>query len=146
MPYYFWIRALLAAGVQPGDRVAVCLPGHSLWPALQVACSLARAIAVGVNTRYGTHELEHVLRSAAPRVVITMEDWRGIAFAAMLSGVLRRVSAEPPVCVTTAAQGDCGFLPASEFLARGEGLGGDLARRAVAADPSVSSKVLLEFS
>lgn len=117
-------RGLLAAGVEPGDRVAACLPGHPKWPVIQVAASMAGAVLVGINTRYRHHELVHLLEAARPTVLFTMDEWRGIPFPAMLRAVLDELDERPdavlgPACVTLGPP-EQGFASFAEFLRGGE--------------------------
>jgi fatty-acyl-CoA synthase len=132
-----WAPALLAAGVEPGDRVAVALPGDSLWPSLQVAISMVGAIIVGVNTRYGSHELNQVLGSAEPRVVIATGNAAGWAFGDRLAPVLADLP-HPPLTVLTSgeAPAGAGWIPAAELLARPAAGAEALAARAAAVGPS----------
>ena len=45
-------RALVAAGVQPGDRVAIWAPNSSRWIVASFGVYLAGAVLVPLNTRY----------------------------------------------------------------------------------------------
>ncbi|HEX4306365.1 MAG TPA: class I adenylate-forming enzyme family protein [Solirubrobacterales bacterium] len=143
-----WATALLGAGIEPGDRVAVALPGDSLWPSLQVAISLLGAIVVGVNTRYGRHELTQVLGSSEPRVVIATGNVAGWAFGDRLAPVLADLPRPPltviargdaPLGVDLIARGDAplgvDWVPAAEFLARSAGDAEALVARAAAVRP-----------
>ncbi|MEU0570156.1 AMP-binding protein [Nonomuraea sp. NPDC005983] len=65
---------LAARGVRPGDRVAIMLENVSGWPLTWLAVLKAGAIAVPVNVRYRSADLEHVLRdSGAVATVSTAE-------------------------------------------------------------------------
>lgn len=117
-----WSRAMLAAGLRQGDRVAVLLPGHSLWPVLMLAASRIGALVVGLNTRYRRHELAHILTVAAPSLVVTMPDWRGIPFQSMTESVIDQLVtsgkvAAPPILVTASGQPSGRFITAARFLA-----------------------------
>ena len=87
-----WARALASAGVNKGDRVAIFLQGNSLWPILQVACSRIGAVMVGINTRYRSQEIEHLLSLVQPKIVITQPQWRDIKFSTLLSESLSALS------------------------------------------------------
>ncbi|MFE7421989.1 AMP-binding protein [Rhodococcus sp. NPDC057529] len=60
---------LTQVGVSRGQCVAVLLPNWSdavLW---QFAAAAVGAHVIGVNTRYNTHEIAHILTSARPAVI-----------------------------------------------------------------------------
>jgi fatty-acyl-CoA synthase len=130
-----WTAALVAAGVQAGDRVAVALGGVALWPILQVACSQAGAVVVGLNTRYGTHELEHVLAGAAPAVVVTVGNRDGRTFADVLARALATLAPDPaPTVVVVDGVAPDAFVDADAFLAAGAGT--DFTARRAAVQPT----------
>ncbi|MCU1614397.1 MAG: Fatty-acyl-CoA synthase [Frankiales bacterium] len=117
-----WASALAGAGVAPGDRVAVLLQGHSAWPTLQVACSQLGAVLVGVNTRYRSHEIDHLMTVMQPSVVVSGPTWRNIAFVGLIEGSVQRLLTDgrltrPPVLVTIGDLGEGDFIPARDFLA-----------------------------
>ena len=62
-------RALLAAGVRPGDRVATLLPPHPDFFVQFLATASIGAIWVGLNPRYQRDELAFVLNDCRPVVV-----------------------------------------------------------------------------
>jgi fatty-acyl-CoA synthase len=118
-----WSAAFIAAGVEPGDRVAVCLASSSLWPVLQIAISQIGAVVTGVNTRYRTHELQHVLADCAPRLVVSGGDDDRLALASLVSGILVGIGQEEagavPVVVVD-GQVPSGCRTKDEFLATGD--------------------------
>ena len=59
------------AGLRPGDRVAVLLPNGVRWIVAALAAHRAGLTVVPVNTWYRAAELEHVLRGAGVRLVVT---------------------------------------------------------------------------
>jgi Acyl-CoA synthetases (AMP-forming)/AMP-acid ligases II len=61
--------ALSAAGVGPGDMVAVLCPGSAVWPILQAACSRVGAVLVPLNSRYRLDELSYVLGLTRPKAI-----------------------------------------------------------------------------
>lgn len=61
-------RALIAAGVSPGDRVAYLSPPHREYVVVLLATLAVGGIAVGVNPGYRRREIAHVLNDAAPRL------------------------------------------------------------------------------
>src|SRR5438093_4729515 len=63
-------RALVAAGVCPGDRVAVLLPNSLACAETLLAAAAAGAAAVPINLRWTAPEVEWLLANAAPRVLV----------------------------------------------------------------------------
>ena len=116
-----WAAALAGVGVMPGDRVAVLLQGHSTWPTVQVACSRLGAVLVGINTRYRSHEIDHLMTVMQPSVVVSGPTWRDISCVRLIDeSVLRLLTdarlVSAPVRVTIGDEPEGEFVPAKEFL------------------------------
>ncbi|MBB2893588.1 fatty-acyl-CoA synthase [Flexivirga oryzae] len=73
------------AGIGRGDAVAVWLPNRTQWAELVFAAAHLGAVAVGVNTRYRSRELLHVLRESGARALVVEPGFKGIDFAGMLA-------------------------------------------------------------
>ena len=72
-------RALMAIGIQRGDRVGIWAPNCPEWTILQYATAKIGAILVNVNPAYRTHELSYVLRDSGTRLLVsatTLQDLR----------------------------------------------------------------------
>jgi len=63
-------HALIAAGVTPGDRVAVQVDKSAAAVVLYLACLRAGAILLPLNPAYQAGELAYFLSDAAPRAVV----------------------------------------------------------------------------
>jgi malonyl-CoA/methylmalonyl-CoA synthetase len=73
-------RALVAAGLQPGDRVAAQVEKSATAVLLYLATLRAGGVYVPLNTAYTLPELEYFLEDAAPGIVVcTPERRRDIA-------------------------------------------------------------------
>ncbi|MFJ1968629.1 AMP-binding protein [Streptomyces sp. NPDC087903] len=57
-------RALLASGIEAGDRVGIWAVNCPEWVLVQYATARIGAIMVNINPAYRTHEVEYVLRQA----------------------------------------------------------------------------------
>jgi len=68
---------LVAAGVQPGARVAVWMPDHPLLHAAFLAVERAGATIVGLGARAGQRELVHLLRRTRAEVLVTLPEHHG---------------------------------------------------------------------
>ena len=62
--------ALAAAGIGPGDRVAIMLPNRVEWPLAWLGLAWLGAVMVPVNTGYRTADAGFVLEHAGVRAVI----------------------------------------------------------------------------
>ena len=69
-------NALTAAGVEPGDRVAILAKNHPAFYELAYACSKANAAMLGLNWRLAAPELEAILADAAPTVLLVSDEER----------------------------------------------------------------------
>jgi fatty-acyl-CoA synthase len=69
-------RGLVAAGVAPGDRVALMLPNSAAFVAAIFAISRAGALAVPLHPRLHERELAFALRDSGAAVLLTVERFR----------------------------------------------------------------------
>jgi long-chain acyl-CoA synthetase len=67
-------RALVAAGVRRGDRVALLVPNSLACAEGLLAAALTGAAAVPVNLRWTGAEVDRLLADAEPRVLVAAED------------------------------------------------------------------------
>ena len=70
-------RALLGLGVRHGDRVALLLPNRPEWLIGAFAAAKAGAMTVAISTFSTPREIAWTLEHARPRVILTMESFRG---------------------------------------------------------------------
>jgi acyl-CoA synthetase (AMP-forming)/AMP-acid ligase II len=70
-------RALLAAGVKKGDRVATLQTPHPNFFVAFLATASIGAIWVGLNPRYRVEELKHVITDSEPVVLLTRTQIEG---------------------------------------------------------------------
>lgn len=69
---------LMAAGLEPGERVAVCFPDGPVVHALYLAAERAGLVAVGIGPRAGDQELRHLVEVTGARVLVTAPGHRGL--------------------------------------------------------------------
>ena len=60
-------RALLARGLEPGDRLGIWSPNCAEWVLVQYATAKAGIVLVNINPAYRTSELEYALRQSGCR-------------------------------------------------------------------------------
>jgi fatty-acyl-CoA synthase len=70
-------RAFLALGVRKDDRVAVLLPNRPEWLIAAIAGAKVGAVTVAISTFSTPRELAWTLEHAQPRVIVTMQAFRG---------------------------------------------------------------------
>jgi HIP---CoA ligase len=88
--------ALMAAGVQAGDRVAVWLPNTAHWLVAALGAHGAGASLVPMNTRYTGYEAADVLRRTGARVLFLPDRFLGQDYLAALGQAAPGVSASGP--------------------------------------------------
>src|SRR5262249_18279994 len=67
----------LAAETKPGDLIGILLPACPMFPLALLACLASGRPFVALDTHYPPDWLDHVLRGARPRLIITLEDGLG---------------------------------------------------------------------
>jgi fatty-acyl-CoA synthase len=77
-------RALMALGVQRGDRVGIWSGSRAEWMITQYAAAKAGAILVNINPAYRLRELEYALRHSGVSVLITARGFRSTDYVDML--------------------------------------------------------------
>ncbi len=78
--------AVVAAGVQPGDRVAIWAPNCWEWIVALLGLQSAGAVLVPLNTRYKGAEAADILRRSNARLLFTVEGFLGNQYVSMLRG------------------------------------------------------------
>jgi len=129
-------RAFLAAGVGPGDRVAVWAPNVWEWVVAAIGLQSAGAILVPLNTRLKGIEAGYQLRKSGAKLLLTVSGFLDTDYVGMLAGqelpALERI-----VVLRGAADGAQAW---DAFLAAGasvpEGVARDRARAVAGSDLS----------
>jgi fatty-acyl-CoA synthase len=80
-------RALLALGIQTGDRVGIWAPNRFEWVVAQYATARAGAILVNINPAYKAAELRHALRQSGVRLLLLARGFRDSDYVGLLSRV-----------------------------------------------------------
>jgi fatty-acyl-CoA synthase len=124
-------RGLVAAGVKPGENVALLLPNGADLVALFFAIARAGAVAVPINVLLRERELGYVLRQSDSVALVACEQFRDLDHAGHLDALV-------PGWREGAGSGELRFVVSSRSLADLErdpepALDDELARRAAAA-------------
>ena len=81
-------RALLALGVEHGDRVGIWSPNAAEWVITQYAAAKVGAILVNINPAYRLRELEYALNQSGVSVLVTAREFRTTDYVAMLAALM----------------------------------------------------------
>lgn len=78
------VRAAIAFGVQPGDRVAVWAPNSAGWIEAALGILGAGAVLVPLNTRFKGPEVAYAVRKSGAMAVFTVGEFTGNDYPTML--------------------------------------------------------------
>ena len=78
-------RAMMALGVEKGDRVGIWSPNCAEWAITQFATAKLGAILVNINPSYRTHELEYALRQSGTSTLVLQGAFKGSDYVAALA-------------------------------------------------------------
>ena len=128
--------ALVASGVEPGDRVALWAPNSAEWIVAALGLLSAGAVLVPVNTRFKGPEAADILTRSRARVLVTVTDFLGTDYLSLLADAGTDL---PDLATTVVARGPApgdavtwdGFLARATDATRAEL---DRRRAAVRAD------------
>ncbi|MDZ3992515.1 AMP-binding protein [Pseudomonas sp. Teo4] len=116
-------RALMALGVNTGDRVGIWSPNCAQWCILQLASAKVGAILVNINPAYRVAELEYVLRQSGCSWLVCADAFKTSNYHAMIQELVPELVDHAPgelasVClpalrgvISLAANPPAGFLP-----------------------------------
>jgi HIP---CoA ligase len=132
-------RALLASGIERGDRVAVWAPNSLEWIIAALGVTTAGAVLVPINTRFRGAEAGFVLARSGARALFTVRGFLGTDYPALLQHSDIALPALEETIVL-AGEPDDSSVPWADFFARGSKVDqGDLDARVAsigADDPS----------
>ncbi len=92
-------RALMALGVQAGDRLGIWAPNCAEWCITQFASAKIGAILVNINPAYRSSELDYALSQSGCRWVICADAFKTSDYHAMLCNLVPGLSACKPGAV-----------------------------------------------
>jgi acyl-CoA synthetase (AMP-forming)/AMP-acid ligase II len=133
--------ALVASGVQKGDRVALWAPNGSDWVITSFAVYAVGAVLVPLNTRYRGEEAGHVLRTSRARVLFAVTDLLGVDLVALLTGIPGLDGLAEIVVLGGPVPAGCTSV--GEFRARATGTDrGEIARRTASLNEEDPSDII----
>ncbi len=80
------VRAVLALGIRPGDRVALWGPNSGRWLLAALGILGAGGVLVPLNTRFKGEEAAYVLRRSGARLLFATTDFLDIDYPGLLRG------------------------------------------------------------
>ncbi|MGE8110524.1 MULTISPECIES: AMP-binding protein [Pseudomonas] len=116
-------RALMALGLNTGDRVGIWSPNCAQWCILQLASAKVGAILVNINPAYRVGELEYVLRQSGCRWLVCADAFKTSDYHAMVEELVPELATarlgelaserlpELRGVISLAANPPSGFLP-----------------------------------
>ena len=138
--------AMLAAGVQAGDRVAIWASNRSEWIIAALGLQAAGAALVPVNTRFKPAEAAYILARSRARLLVAQAGFAGIDPAGMFQQPDEDLSSLEQVVVLPPAEPDDALSTGvswADFLAAGESVTPDAVQaRRQAADADQISDIL----
>ncbi len=78
--------ALMAKGINKGDRIAVWAPNISEWVIAAIGAQCAGAVLVTLNTRYKGSEAAYILRKSRSRLLFSIGDFLDSYYPSLLNG------------------------------------------------------------
>jgi len=77
-------RALIACGLNKGDRVGIWAPNCSEWTVLQFATAKAGIILVNINPSYRKHELQYALTQSGCKMIVLAHKFKSSDYTEMI--------------------------------------------------------------
>ncbi len=113
-------RALIASGVEPGDRVALWAPNSSEWMMAALGIQAAGAWLVPLNTRFRGEEAAFIVDRAEVRLLLVVEQFLGVDYLTMLREVAPHLKASQDAVTLPGPDSGCEGTW-REFLGRADG-------------------------
>jgi fatty-acyl-CoA synthase len=111
-------RGLLAAGLEPGERVGIWAPNCIEWALVQFATAKLGIILVNINPAYRTSELEYALSQSGCRMLIAAQSFKSSDYVAMVGEVRPAVATLEQVVFLDGPDWD-GLLAGGEAVSPG---------------------------
>lgn len=127
-------RALLALGLQAGDRLGIWAPNCAQWCISQVASAKLGVILVNINPAYRSSELEYVLKQSGCQWLICAGSFKSSDYHGMLQALVPELAEQgigqlrcellPELrgVISLDARPPSGFLPWSQLSTLGAGV------------------------
>ncbi len=81
-------RAVMASGIERGDRVSIWAPNSWEWIAAALGVLTAGGVLVPINTRFKQNEAAYIIEKAGVKLVFTTSDFLGIDYTALVDNAI----------------------------------------------------------
>ena len=126
------VQAVLALGIEPGDRVGVWGPNSGRWILAALGIHGAGGVLVPINTRFKGEEAAYVLRKSGAKALFLTTDFLGIDYAAMLREAAPDLEVlQPGRTVVLSGPADARQSSWADFLAAGAAVPRERAEAAI---------------
>jgi acyl-CoA synthetase (AMP-forming)/AMP-acid ligase II len=99
-------RAVMANGIEPGDRVAVWAPNCAEWIVAALGAVGAGAVLVPLNTRYKGAEAAYILKASGARILVTVQGFLGTDYLALLDEAVAAGESLPDLALVVVLRAD----------------------------------------
>ena len=113
-------RALIASGIEAGDRVSIWAPNTTEWAVAALGVYAAGAVVVPLNTRFKAAEAAYILERADVRMLFTVTDFLATNYVELLDSVDRPPKLQEVVVLRGAPA--AGTTTWEDLLARADGV------------------------
>ena len=127
--------ALMASGIEAGDRVALWAPNCWEWATAALGVHVAGGIVVPINTRFKGREAAYVMEASQARVLFTVTDFLDTDYVSLLTEaglpakleevIVLRGSVPETATDFASFMDRAGEVDAAAVVARAENVGGD---------------------
>src|SRR5439155_24579036 len=100
-------RALIASGVEPGDRVAIWAPNVCEWAVTSFAVHSIGGVVIPINTRFKGDEAAYVLETAGARRLFIVTDFLDTDYVALLRGATQSIALDDVVVLRGGVPDGC---------------------------------------
>ena len=89
-------RAMMAIGLQKGDRIGIWAPNRYEWLVTQLATAKVGAILVNINPSYRLSELQYALNQSGCKIIVTADQFKQSNYTEMLYELAPELRSCPP--------------------------------------------------
>ncbi len=102
--------ALIALGIEPGERVGIWSPNNAEWLDTQFGAAKAGAVLVNINPAYRLPELEYALNKVGCKMLITAASFKASDYIGMLHELMPELATAKPGSLQAARLPDLRYL------------------------------------
>lgn len=135
-------RALIAMGVQRGDRIAIWAPNMWEWIVVALAANTVGGVMVPVNTRYKGIEAAYLLEKSGAKALFTVTGFLDVDYVALLRSSGAKLPNLKDIVVLRGNASE-GTLTYQDFLARAAATpANDVGQRSAEIEPDDVADIL----